>query len=251
MRTFRVREVPITLSELREHLPRHLKRSHQKDEVFITPDSSKFHRRHDTVRRVVEGTFSLQHRWAEKRGISLDLQLTTARAEKMFDKIFHMKFLPPGRGLWAMGTEFTDGEEPLYAALNNCAFVSTESMHEPNVSRSKPFTFLMDTSLLGVGVGFDVKGGMSRGELNLPLRTGLPDRVLIHAPLVSEEAHRIKASREGWVESVRIILDSYLHGESCPQFDFGGIQEEGSPIKVRKGMVLTEGCPCVHHVCVL
>ena len=42
----------------------------------------------------------------------------------MYDKIFNFKFLPPGRGLWAMGTKLTD-ELELYAALNNCAFVST------------------------------------------------------------------------------------------------------------------------------
>jgi len=37
----------------------------------------------------------------------------------------------------------------LYAALNNCAFVSTEFLkHDP----SKPFAFLMDASMLGVGL---------------------------------------------------------------------------------------------------
>jgi hypothetical protein len=44
----------------------------------------------------------------------------------MFDKIYNMKFLPPGRGLWAMGTKITT-EKELYAALNNCGFVSTNS----------------------------------------------------------------------------------------------------------------------------
>jgi hypothetical protein len=44
----------------------------------------------------------------------------------MYDKIFHMKFLPPGRGLWAMGSPLTeDSDSRVYAALNNCAFVST------------------------------------------------------------------------------------------------------------------------------
>jgi len=44
-------------------------------------------------------------------------------AEVMFEKIFSFKFLPPGRGLWAMGTQLT--QKGLYSALNNCAFVST------------------------------------------------------------------------------------------------------------------------------
>jgi ribonucleoside-triphosphate reductase (thioredoxin) len=42
----------------------------------------------------------------------------------MYDKIYNFKFLPPGRGLWAMGTPITE-DKHLYAALNNCAFVST------------------------------------------------------------------------------------------------------------------------------
>lgn len=50
---------------------------------------------------------------------------------KMYEKIFNIKFLPPGRGLWAMGTKLTD-EKHVYAALNNCAFVSTKqpSVHD-------------------------------------------------------------------------------------------------------------------------
>jgi ribonucleoside-triphosphate reductase len=74
---------------------------------------------------------------------------------KMYDKIFNIKFLPPGRGLWAMGTKLTD-EKHVYAALNNCAFVST---NQPDVdSFIDAFIFLMDSSMIGVGVGFDTKG---------------------------------------------------------------------------------------------
>lgn len=73
----------------------------------------------------------------------------------MYDKIFTMKFLPPGRGLWAMGTPITM-EKELYGALNNCAFVST---NESDVkSFIQCFAFLMDSSMLGIGVGFDTKG---------------------------------------------------------------------------------------------
>ena len=72
----------------------------------------------------------------------------------MYDRIFNMKFLPAGRGLWAMGTPITE-EKGLFAALNNCAFVSTENIAK---EFSNPFCFLMDASMLGVGVGFDTKG---------------------------------------------------------------------------------------------
>ena len=75
-------------------------------------------------------------------------------AQEMYERIFDMKFLPPGRGLWAMGSPVTE-ERYMYAALNNCAFVSTQNLKEEG---SKPFTFLMDGAMLGVGVGFDTLG---------------------------------------------------------------------------------------------
>jgi hypothetical protein len=81
---------------------------------------------------------------------------------KMFEKIFNFKFLPPGRGLWAMGTAITE-EKHLYAALNNCAFVSTlpSKIYDKDERVDKfieSFTFLMDSAMIGVGVGFDTKG---------------------------------------------------------------------------------------------
>ena len=51
-------------------------------------------------------------------------QAQKSRHKKCMTEFFTMKFLPPGRGLWAMGTPITE-EKGLYAALNNCAFVST------------------------------------------------------------------------------------------------------------------------------
>jgi hypothetical protein len=44
-----------------------------------------------------------------------------------------------------MGSPITESKG-LYAALNNCAFVSTESMKD---EAAKPFAFLMDLAMLG------------------------------------------------------------------------------------------------------
>ena len=52
-----------------------------------------------------------------------------------------------------MGSPITE-QRQLYAALNNCAFVSTENLKD---GVARPFCFLMDASMLGVGVGFDTK----------------------------------------------------------------------------------------------
>ena len=125
-----------------------------------------------------------------------------------------MKFLPPGRGLWAMGTPITE-EKNLYAALNNCAFVSTKTLKE---DYSKPFCFLMDASMLGVGVGFDTKGA---GEIII--KGVNKDR--------NEEVYEIPDTREGWVESLRLLLESYFHGTAHVEFDYTKIRDEGEPIK--------------------
>ena len=108
----------------------------------------------ETVQRVVEGTYTMQMNHIESHQLGWNPWQAQKSAQEMYDRIFNMKFLPPGRGLWAMGTAITE-EKGLYAALNNCAFVSTKTIKE---DYAKPFCFLMDASMLGVGVGFDTKG---------------------------------------------------------------------------------------------
>ena len=102
---------------------------------------------HETVRRVVEGTYSVQKRHILSYGLGWDETKAQESAEEMYDRIYHMKFLPPGRGLWAMGTDIIEKKE-LFIALNNCAFVSTKDIA---TDLTKPFEFMMDFSMLGVG----------------------------------------------------------------------------------------------------
>mgnify|MGYP003133832209 FL=1 len=168
----------------------------------------------ETVQRVVEGTYNMQKRWIESHHLGWNAWQAQRSAQEMYDRIFNMKFLPPGRGLWAMGTPITE-ERNLYAALNNCAFVSTDNLKE---DLSKPFTFLMDASMVGVGVGFDTKGAEQ-----FVVRGPKEDR--------EKETYVIPDTREGWVESVRRLLDSYFLGITGVDFDYTQIREEGAPIK--------------------
>jgi len=95
----------------------------------------------ETVERVVNGTYNMQKRWIEQHGLGwnpwraqrsaqvrdfvegrgclsthfvcscllfLALRLTPPTVQEMYDRIFNMKFLPPGRGLWAMGSPITE-----------------------------------------------------------------------------------------------------------------------------------------------
>jgi len=173
----------------------------------------------ETVQRVVEGTYNMQKRWIDAHALGWNPWKAQKSAQEMYDRIFNMKFLPPGRGLWAMGTPITE-ERGLYAALNNCSFVSTENIKEDG---SGPFCFLMDMSMLGVGVGFDTKGS---------------DKVFIKGPNLNRETelYQIPDTREGWVESVRKLIDSYLQGTSPVEFDYSSIRQVGAPIKVFGGL---------------
>jgi adenosylcobalamin-dependent ribonucleoside-triphosphate reductase len=177
-------------------------------------DDGKNERWWETVQRVVEGTYSMQKNHIDNYQLGWNAWQAQKSAQEMYDRIFNMKFLPPGRGLWAMGTAITE-EKGLYAALNNCAFVSTSTIKE---DYSKPFCFLMDASMLGVGVGFDTKGA---GEIVVK---GINKSR-------NKEIFEIPDTREGWVESLRLLLESYFHGTSDIKFDYKKIRDAGEPIK--------------------
>jgi adenosylcobalamin-dependent ribonucleoside-triphosphate reductase len=168
----------------------------------------------ETIKRVVEGTYSMQKNHIDSHQLGWNPWQAQRSAQEMYERMFNMKFLPPGRGLWAMGTSITE-ERGLYAALNNCAFVSTKTIKD---DYSKPFTFLMDASMLGVGVGFDTKGA---GEVMIKLPN--PNRGI--------EEYVIPDTREGWVESLKLLLESYFHASAEVQFDYTLIRPEGAVIK--------------------
>ena len=177
-------------------------------------DDGKNERWWETVRRVVEGTYTMQKNWIDSHELGWNPWQAQKSAQDMYERIFTMKFLPPGRGLWAMGTAVTE-EKGLYAALNNCAFVSTSTIKE---DYSKPFCFLMDASMLGVGVGFDTKGA---GEIVIK---GVDDKR-------EKQIFEIPDTREGWVESLKLLLESYFHGQAPIEFDYSKVREAGIPIK--------------------
>lgn len=167
----------------------------------------------ETVRRVVEGTYEIQRRHTEKNERDWNTSKAIESAMEMYDKIYNMKFLPPGRGLWMMGTDYVMDRDN-GAPLNNCAFISTEELKEGS---AYPFTFLMDMSMLGVGVGFDTKG--AGAKLKGP------------ATYLGKRKFTVPDSREGWVESLRVLIESYLKGSQPVEFDYSEVREAGMPIK--------------------
>jgi intein/homing endonuclease len=165
----------------------------------------------ECVLRVIEGMFSIlkthaitsEHSWNEKRAHNL--------AEEAAERLLSFKWTPPGRGLWMMGTPFV--YEKGGACLNNCGFVSTENI---DAEMSKPFAFLMDMSMVGVGIGFDTKGA---------------GKVASYSPEGIPEVIAVEDSREGWVELISCLIDSYLEEGSTPVTpDVSLVRAYGEPI---------------------
>ena len=165
----------------------------------------------ETIRRVVEGCYSIQKEHCIKLSLPWDDDKAQKSAQTMFKKIWNFKFLPPGRGLWMMGTEFIARHGSM--SLNNCGFASTEDI---NLKHSKAFEFVMDALMLGVGVGFDTKGA---------------GKITIKQPKEGNFEFQIPDSREGWVESLKLILEAYFLGKQVPIFDFTLIRHAGEPIR--------------------
>lgn len=171
----------------------------------------------ETVRRVVEGTYSIQKEHCERLRLPWNHNKAQKSAQEMYTIMWDMKFLPPGRGLWMMGTDFVGIKGS--AALNNCSFVSTK---EINIDFAEPFCFLMDMSMLGVGVGGDTKGA---------------DTVRVKEPRRGDFTFVVEDSREGWVELVRTVLNAYAGKGSIPGYiDYSQVRPKGELIKTFGGV---------------
>jgi ribonucleoside-triphosphate reductase (thioredoxin) len=172
----------------------------------------------DVCERVINGMYSLQKDHAKSQRLPWSDSKAAASAKEAFDRLFQLKWTPPGRGLWMMGTPLINIQRNS-AALQNCSFVSTNSMTK--LDPAKPFSFLMEASMLGVGVGFDDKGA--------------DKDFTIYEPQKGEE-YVIPDTREGWVESTSALINAYLRPDTkAPVFRYEEIRPEGTPIKTFGG----------------
>ena len=165
--------------------------------------------------RVIEGMYSIQKDWAKSNRLPWNDRKAQASAQEAFDRMFTLKWTPPGRGLWMMGTNLVM-EKKNSAALQNCAFVSTR-----DIDRNDPgalFGWAMDALMLGIGVGFDTLGREKEMEIFNPEGESI--------------LYEIPDTREGWVESLRLLINSYLRSNQSPMtFDYSEIRLEGEPIR--------------------
>jgi adenosylcobalamin-dependent ribonucleoside-triphosphate reductase len=180
----------------------------------VKEDGTK-ERWHEVCRRVIEGMYSVQKNHAKDNRLPWNDNKAQKSAQEAFQRMFELKWTPPGRGLWAFGTPMTM-EKRNSASLQNCAMVSTR-----DIDRNDPgalFAWVMDALMLGIGVGFDTIGQ----DKQMP----------IYAPTEPASIYEIPDTREGWVESVRLLINSFLRqNQPIQEFNYDLIRPLGAPIK--------------------
>jgi adenosylcobalamin-dependent ribonucleoside-triphosphate reductase len=180
----------------------------------VKEDGTK-ERWHEVCRRVIEGMYSVQKNHAKDNRLPWNDNKAQKSAQEAFQRMFELKWTPPGRGLWAFGTPMTM-EKRNSASLQNCAMVSTR-----DIDRNDPgalFAWVMDALMLGIGVGFDT--------------LGQDKQMSIYAPTEPASIYEIPDTREGWVESVRLLINSFLRAnQPIQEFTYDLIRPLGVPIK--------------------
>lgn len=126
-------------------------------------------------------------------------------------------------------------EEPVYCAVvpgverftlaggiytGNCAVISTGDIdrHDPGAV----FQWAMLALMYGVGVGADMLGA----KKNIEIRERVGDA----------ETFIVPDSREGWAESLRLLINSYLRHNAPVIFDYSLIRPKGTPLKTFGGL---------------
>ena len=162
----------------------------------------------DVIIRVTEGTMSIRKNWYIKNYIPWDEDFWQHFAHGFALSMFRMEWLPPGRGLWAMGTQFMWERGSM--CLYNCAYTRiTDELYDD-------YEWMMDSLMMGVGVGFN------------PIRD---DGMEFHVPKGTYK-WVIPDTREGWAHSVAKLIKAYaIKGNKLPVFDYSEIRPMGLPIK--------------------
>lgn len=189
------------------------------------PDGTK-ERWWEVCQRVIDGMYEIQKQYCLHNELPWNNRKAQISAQEAYTRMFQFKWTPPGRGLWAGGTDMVMNQRNS-SPLQNCAFISTKDMTKDNPG--EPFAFLMEASMLGIGVGFDVLGADKGFEIHGPGCYGITRNVKM-------ETYVIPDTRQGWAESTRMLINSYL----CPEkpqlsFDYSEIRPAGEPINTFGG----------------
>ena len=183
----------------------------------VKEDGSK-ERWPDTVQRVVDGNIS----FVESKHIE------PGEREELYDLLLNRQMIPAGRHLWVTGVKGRAFTQNCHVAgfetglSEHCAFVFSELMKGGGVGANYSSRYLNAlTPLSGVEVRFVCSEEHADYQVLLPLLAGED----IYADF------KIPDSREGWVESLTIVLNAAQNGGGSIVFDVSDVRPQGSPIK--------------------
>jgi ribonucleotide reductase alpha subunit len=117
----------------------------------------------------------------------------------------------------------------------NCAFRSTK---EISTKGGYLFAWMMDALMVGIGVGFDTLGAgtctiLEPGSTSAGVSLQNTNSFCHNTYTRQDDQWTciIADTREGWVESVRILLDAFYQGTALPDFNYDLVRPAGEPIK--------------------
>lgn len=179
-------------------------------------DDGTKERWYETCERVINGMYSILKDYTKSNGTYWNENKAQHSAEEAYDLMFNFKWTPPGRGIQNMGKEMVNADWNS-ASLYNCSMISTEKLSPSSAyAATRPFVLLMEQSMNGIGVGFDVLGA---GKLS------------INQPKDETVTVVIGDTREAWAESLGTLLESYfLPNKKTVLFDYTEIRAAGSPL---------------------
>lgn len=173
----------------------------------------------DVCRRVVEGTYSIQKDWVKQHHLKWNDHKAARSAQEMFDRMFHFKWTPPGRGQATMGTPMVNGENGFSTSLQNCGAVALGQLHKNDPG--EPFAWLMGASMLGVGIGYSTIG-IENLDIKVQPVCASPEEPITYV---------VPDSREGWAESTHLLINSFLvPNQRYVEFDYSLIRPKGALI---------------------
>lgn len=174
---------------------------------------------HETCARVCDGL------------VELGGLFTQNELEYLYDTLFHLRGLVSGRALWQLGTETV--REVGADSLQNCWHVACNQLSS--------FGFAFNQLMLGGGVGFNI---LPEYVFELPRITHIP---LIERVDSWDCDLIVTDNREGWVELLEKILESFFITGRRLQYCTRAIRPQGTKIS-RFGGIASGSEPLVDGI---
>jgi len=134
--------------------------------------------------------------------------------KRKYAKVVHIEDAGDQRVLCAVVPDYEQFVIDGFVLTSNCAFVSSEHIDEDFAG---PFTFLMDMSMLGVGVGGDTRGA---------------GKMKVQMPKLSDTPFVVSDDREGWVALAKVVINSFAGKGTFPtDIDFSKVRGKGKRIR--------------------